>query len=45
MAEMPYLPFAAAVIAAVENALGIWFDDFPLTPERIVRALRPLDGE
>jgi CO/xanthine dehydrogenase Mo-binding subunit len=45
MAEMPFLPFAPAVIAAVENALGVWFDDFPLTPEHIVRALRPLDGE
>jgi CO/xanthine dehydrogenase Mo-binding subunit len=43
MAEMPFLPFAPAVISAVENALGIWFHDFPLTPEKIVRAIRPLE--
>jgi len=27
MGEMPYLPFAPAVVAAVHDALGIWFDD------------------
>lgn len=35
MAEMPFLPLAAAVAAAIEDATGIWFDDFPFTPERI----------
>jgi len=39
MGEMPYLPFAPAVVAAVHDALGIWFDDFPLTPERVLRGL------
>ena len=39
MAEMPYLPLAPAIIAAVKDATGIWFDDFPLTPERILRGL------
>ncbi|GAB4422810.1 MAG: xanthine dehydrogenase subunit D [Anaerolineae bacterium] len=39
MAEMPYLPYAAAVSAAVFDAIGIWFDDFPLTPERVLRGL------
>ncbi len=39
MAEMPYIPLAPAVTAAVHNALGIWFDDFPLTPERVLRGL------
>ncbi|MCH7480058.1 MAG: xanthine dehydrogenase family protein molybdopterin-binding subunit [Chloroflexi bacterium] len=39
MAEMPYIPFAPAVIAAVHDATGVWFDEFPLTPERILRGL------
>lgn len=39
MAEMPYIPFAAAVIAAFHDATGIWMDQFPLIPERVLRAL------
>lgn len=40
MAEMPYLPFAPAVCAAVKDAIGIWFDSFPLTPDRVLKALK-----
>jgi CO/xanthine dehydrogenase Mo-binding subunit len=39
MAEMPYLPLAPALVAGVHDATGIWFDDFPLTPERVLRGL------
>lgn len=39
MAEMPFLPLAPAVIAAVHDATGVWFDEFPLTPERVLRGL------
>jgi CO/xanthine dehydrogenase Mo-binding subunit len=39
MAEMPYIPFAAAVTAAVHDATGVWIDQFPLVPERVLRAL------
>lgn len=39
MAEMPFIPLAPAVIAAVHDALGVWIDDFPLTPERVLKAL------
>jgi CO/xanthine dehydrogenase Mo-binding subunit len=39
MAEMPYIPLAPAVIAAVHDALGTWFDSFPLTPERVLRGI------
>ena len=39
MAEMPYIPLAPAVTAAVHDATGIWFDDFPLTPEHVLRGL------
>jgi CO/xanthine dehydrogenase Mo-binding subunit len=40
MAEMPFLPLAPAVIAAVHDATGVWFDEFPLTPERVLLGLR-----
>lgn len=39
MSEMPFLPFAAAVTHALYNATGVWFDEFPLTPERVLRGL------
>jgi len=42
MAEMPYLPLAPAVIAAVHDATGVWFQEFPLTPERVLRGLGKL---
>lgn len=35
MGEMPFLPFAPAVVDAVHAATGVWFDEFPLTPERV----------
>jgi CO/xanthine dehydrogenase Mo-binding subunit len=40
MAEMPYLPAAPAVCAAVYDAIGVRFNDFPLTPERVWRGMR-----
>lgn len=40
MAEMPYITYAPAVIAAVHDATGIWFDEFPLTPSRVLGALK-----
>jgi CO/xanthine dehydrogenase Mo-binding subunit len=42
MAEMPFLPFAPAVISAVHDAIGVWFNEFPLTPERVLRGLGKL---
>lgn len=39
MAEMPYLPLAPAVVQAVHDATGVWFHEFPLTPERVLRGL------
>ena len=39
VAEMPYLTYAPAVIAAVHDATGVWFDAFPLTPSRVLAAL------
>jgi CO/xanthine dehydrogenase Mo-binding subunit len=40
MAEMPYLPYAGAVISAVKDAIGIEFHEFPLTPARVLAAIR-----
>lgn len=42
MAEMPFLPLAPAVIAAVHQATGVWFYEFPLSPERVLRGLGKL---
>ena len=39
MSEMPFLPFAAAVSHALHEATGVWFDEFPFTPERVLRGL------
>jgi CO/xanthine dehydrogenase Mo-binding subunit len=35
MGGMPYLPLVPTITAAVKNATGVWFDEFPLTPERV----------
>lgn len=40
MAEMPFLPLAPAINAAVHDATGVWMDFVPLTPDRVVAALR-----
>ncbi len=40
MGEMPYLPLTPAVVAAVHDATGVWFHEFPLTPERVLAGLR-----
>jgi CO/xanthine dehydrogenase Mo-binding subunit len=39
LGELPFLPLAPAIAAAIHNATGVWFDDFPLTPERVLRGL------
>jgi CO/xanthine dehydrogenase Mo-binding subunit len=41
--EMPYLALAPAITAAVHDATGVWIDQFPLTPERVLRALGKLN--
>ncbi|HAF61251.1 MAG TPA: aldehyde oxidase [Anaerolineaceae bacterium] len=42
MGEMPYLPFAPALCSAVFDATHVWFDEFPLTQEVIMRGLGEL---
>jgi CO/xanthine dehydrogenase Mo-binding subunit len=44
--EMPFIPLAPALVAAVHDATGVWFDEFPLTPERVLEGLqRREEGE
>ena len=40
MAEMPFLPLAPAIAAAIHDATGLWMDSQPFTPEKIVQARR-----
>ncbi len=39
----PLLPVPPAVSAAVYDALGVWIDEVPVTPEKVVEALRRKD--
>ena len=40
MGEMPFIALTPALIAAVHDATGVWFNDFPLTPERVLKGLK-----
>ncbi len=39
MAEMPMMTYAPAVVAALHDATGVWFTEFPLTPDRVLATL------
>ena len=39
MAEMPFLPTAPAIAAALHDALGVWYDELPFTPEKVWRGM------
>lgn len=45
MGEMPYLSLTPAITAAVHDATGVWFTEFPLTPERVLRGLGKIDKQ
>ncbi|MBA4383685.1 MAG: aldehyde oxidase [Anaerolinea sp.] len=38
--EMPLLPLAPALADAVHSATGVWFDEFPLTAERVFMGMK-----
>ncbi len=44
VAEMPLVPFAPAVAAAIHAATGAWLDDLPMTPERVLAAIAAADA-
>jgi CO/xanthine dehydrogenase Mo-binding subunit len=37
--ELPFLPLAPAIASAIHDATGVWINEFPFTPERVLRAL------
>jgi CO/xanthine dehydrogenase Mo-binding subunit len=39
LGELPFLPIAPAIAAAIHDATGVWVSEFPFTPERVLRAL------
>jgi CO/xanthine dehydrogenase Mo-binding subunit len=39
LGELPFLPVAPAIAAAIHDATGVWISEFPFTPERVLRAL------
>ncbi len=39
MAEMGMIPYAPALTAALHDATGVWFNSFPLTPDRVIAGL------
>jgi CO/xanthine dehydrogenase Mo-binding subunit len=40
MAEMPFMPLAPAVVAALHDATGVWFDEIPLLPWKVAEGLK-----
>jgi CO/xanthine dehydrogenase Mo-binding subunit len=42
LGEMPLLPLAPALAAAIHDATGVWFNQLPLTPDRVLAGLRAL---
>jgi CO/xanthine dehydrogenase Mo-binding subunit len=44
MAEMPFVPTAPAIAAAIHAATGVWIDELPYTPERVWRAVKGVSG-
>ncbi|MGH2411455.1 MAG: xanthine dehydrogenase family protein molybdopterin-binding subunit, partial [Chloroflexota bacterium] len=40
MAEMPLVPLAPAIAAAIHDAVDVWVTEQPMTPERVLRAMR-----
>lgn len=37
--EPPFLPLAPALLAAIRDATGVWLDEIPVTPERMLQAI------
>ncbi len=37
--ELPFLPLVPAITAAIHDAVGVWINEFPFTPERVLRAM------
>jgi CO/xanthine dehydrogenase Mo-binding subunit len=42
LGEIPFLPLVPAIAAAIHDATGVWINEFPFTPERVLRALNKI---
>ncbi|MCB0009916.1 MAG: aldehyde oxidase, partial [Anaerolineales bacterium] len=40
MAEMPFIPLAPAIAAAIHDATGVWLDKIPFTPGWVSESLQ-----
>ncbi len=38
--ELPYLPLAPAIVAAIHDATGIWVNEIPVTAEKMWSAMK-----
>ncbi len=43
MAEMPFIAVASAIHHALHNAVGVWYNAFPFTVERVLRGIKAKD--
>lgn len=39
LGELPFLPLAPTIATAIHDATGVWYHEFPLTPEKILHGL------
>ena len=39
LGELPFLTVAPLIAGAIHDATGVWINEFPFTPERVLRAL------
>ena len=40
MGEAAHFPMAPSILAALHDACGVWIDDLPAKPERVLEALK-----
>jgi len=38
--ELPFLPLPPAILAAIHNATGVWINELPATPDKVLVALK-----
>lgn len=43
--EMTTLPTAPAILAAIHDAVGVWMDELPATPEKVLAAIKARERE
>jgi CO/xanthine dehydrogenase Mo-binding subunit len=43
--ETGTLVLKPAIVNAIHDAIGVWLTDMPITPEKVLRAIRSAHGE